>query len=29
MRSEVLGKEFRLVSQVDPLGHSQFVVEVR
>lgn len=29
LRSEVLGKEFRLVSQLDPLGHPQFVVEVR
>jgi Uma2 family endonuclease len=29
LRSEVLSKEFRLMCQVDPLGHSQFVVEVR
>src|SRR5262249_19488207 len=29
LRSEILGKEFRLMRQVDPLGHSQFVVEVR
>jgi len=29
LRSEVLGREFRLVRQTDPLGHPQFVVEVR
>jgi hypothetical protein len=29
LRSEILGKEFRLVCQSDPLGNSQFVVEVR
>ncbi len=29
LRSEILAKEFRLTSQADPLGHVQFVVEVR
>lgn len=29
LRSEILGKEFRLVRQIDPLGHPQFVVETR
>lgn len=29
LRSEVLGREFRLVRHTDPLGHPQFVVEVR
>jgi hypothetical protein len=28
LRSEILGKEFRLVCQAGPLGHSQIVVEV-
>lgn len=29
LRSEVLAREFRLVRQTDPLGHPQFVVDVR
>lgn len=29
VRSERLGKEFKLVRQLDPLGHPQFVVETR
>jgi Uma2 family endonuclease len=29
LRSEILGREFRLLRQVDPLGHPQFVVEAR
>lgn len=29
LKSEVLGRQFRLVRQTDPLGHPQFVVEVR
>ena len=28
-RSDVLGRDFRLVRQTDPLGHPHFVVEVR
>ena len=29
MRSDVLGREFRLIRQTDPLGHPQFVVDWR
>lgn len=29
LRSEVLGREFRLGKRTDPLGHPQYIVEVR